>query len=282
MEQFSSYQHPELTLDAVSQMIVPPNPKFDAQTRNYLINFRKGIFSQRIQSANKYMETFYKIWPQAQPIDFLIAIYLSNDLPRKALGKLKNPEFLQNVIWYAESLGIHTFSSPEERNAYIQTNPDYVLSSDFYDDPYGEDETSESTCDSAISQDYSQRSSSFGIQFSSQNAYTSHSSHSSYHQTKEPNVSPFEISSSQQYDSTFQFPPNFGHDDFSNPINSIDPFDDGNAPNPAFDFGYNGINQTGFYNKNWSPLQKENDFAPQINSLSLIRNGVSYSAGNDE
>ena len=113
-----------LSLKDVIKMIPPTHRRLDPEIRE--MDQRKKIFERRINQVYKNISIFNKIWPHGQPIDFFIALMFCNDSKQLTFHKLFNSHFLLQVIWQAETFGYHHFSSIEEREEYVQTNPYFI------------------------------------------------------------------------------------------------------------------------------------------------------------
>lgn len=107
------------------RMIPPPPYQLDPTTREIIIEQKKVIFERRINHVYENLTLFNKIWPNGQPIDLFIALMLTNDCKQLAFHKIFNPHFLLQIIWQAETFGYHHFSSNQEKEDYIQTNPNF-------------------------------------------------------------------------------------------------------------------------------------------------------------
>ena len=112
---------PFLCFEDIERLILPPPDHLDRDLADYVRNFRRNINQHRINWVNNNISTFKKIWPSGQPVDFFIALLLSEENVKCTFRRLKNPEFTKEVLWVGETFGYHSFNSEEEKAQFLET-----------------------------------------------------------------------------------------------------------------------------------------------------------------
>ena len=119
---FDRNTYSPLLLADVIPLIPPVPPETDSKTAESLFAFRRDIYQRRVFKVNENLFDFSNLWPNGRPIDFFIALELSNDDLNLALANLKDQNFIRTVLSECAARGIAHVSSRRRKIGSIYSN----------------------------------------------------------------------------------------------------------------------------------------------------------------